>query len=83
MKFTSLCSGIDSAMAVMQSARSSAATGDALGAEEALRDACNRLSKLLWESKGHGARQHLAAAQNDLKIVSFPACGSVSEARRP
>ncbi|OJU30725.1 MAG: hypothetical protein BGN89_11630 [Alphaproteobacteria bacterium 64-6] len=68
MKFTSLCSGIDSAMAVMQSARSSAATGDALGAEEALRDACNRLSKLLWESKGHGARQHLDKVRDSVTL---------------
>jgi hypothetical protein len=69
MTAPSMSSEIDSLLALLGVARTSAAVGDAIGAEEALVDAYNRISKLLRDMDMHERRQRTTTRQDVVPLV--------------
>ncbi len=70
----SMSSEINGLLALLRVARTSAAVGEAIGCEEALVDAYNRISKLLRDMEMHEHRQRsergaLGAAARALRIT--------------
>lgn len=69
MTSPSISTEIDSLLSLLRVARTSAAVGDAIGAEEALVDAYNRISKLLRDMEMHERRQRTAGRQSVAPLV--------------
>lgn len=65
----SMSSEIDSLLSLLRVAKTSAAVGDALGAEEALVDAYNRISKLLRDMEALERRDRTSARQNEAPLL--------------
>ncbi len=65
----SMSSEIDSLLSLLRVAKTSAAVGHALGAEEALVDAYNRISKLLRDMEALERRERTSARQNEAPLL--------------